>query len=87
MSIDDPNSPLSRRVIYFEYDSSNILAEDQELLTAHAAYLVANPGQTVTLDSIAGNELDFSQRTTNAQGQATTSTATARTTFWSAAAS
>jgi hypothetical protein len=28
-------------------------------------------GQTVTLDSIAGNELDFSQRTTNAQGQAT----------------
>jgi peptidoglycan-associated lipoprotein len=50
MSIDDPNSPLSRRVIYFEYDSSNILAEDQELLTAHAAYLVANPGQTVTLE-------------------------------------
>jgi peptidoglycan-associated lipoprotein len=50
MSIDDPNSPLSRRVIYFEYDSSNILAEDQELLTTHAAYLVANPGQAVTLE-------------------------------------
>jgi hypothetical protein len=28
-------------------------------------------GQTVTLDSIAGNDLDFTQRTTNAQGQAT----------------
>ncbi|MGD8532074.1 MAG: Ig-like domain-containing protein, partial [Gammaproteobacteria bacterium] len=28
-------------------------------------------GQTVTLDSIAGNELDFRQRTTNSQGQAT----------------
>jgi peptidoglycan-associated lipoprotein len=50
MSIDDPNSPLSRRVIYFEYDSSNILAEDQDLLTAHAAYLVANPGQSMTLE-------------------------------------
>lgn len=50
MSIDDPNSPLSRRVIYFEYDSSNILAEDQDLLVSHAAYLAANPGQGVTLE-------------------------------------
>ncbi len=50
MSIDDPNSPLSRRVIYFEYDSSDILAEDQDLLVSHAAYLAANPGQGVTLE-------------------------------------
>ena len=50
LSIDDPNSPLSRRVIYFEYDSSNILAEDQDLLIAHAGYMTANPGQGVTLE-------------------------------------
>ena len=50
MSIDDPNSPLSRRVIYFEYDSSDILAEDQDLLVSHASYLAANPGQGVTLE-------------------------------------
>ena len=50
MSIDDPASPLSRRVIYFEYDSSNILAEDQDLLNSHAMYLAANPGQGVTLE-------------------------------------
>ena len=50
MSIDDPNSPISRRVIYFEYDSSNILAEDQDLLIAHAGYMTANPGQGVTLE-------------------------------------
>ncbi|MEN8109027.1 MAG: peptidoglycan-associated lipoprotein Pal [Pseudomonadota bacterium] len=50
MSIDDPNSPLSRRVIYFEYDSSNILADDQDLLTQHAGYLTTNPGQGMTLD-------------------------------------
>lgn len=50
MSIDDPSSPLSRRVIYFEYDSSNILADDQDLLMQHAGYLTANPGQAVTLD-------------------------------------
>lgn len=50
LSIDDPASPLSRRVIYFEYDSSNILAEDQDLLNSHAMYLSANPGQGVTLE-------------------------------------
>jgi peptidoglycan-associated lipoprotein len=50
MSIDDPNSPISRRVIYFEYDSSNILAEDQDLLIAHAGYMTANPGLGVTLE-------------------------------------
>ena len=44
-ALNDPNSPLSRRVIYFEYDSSNILAEDQDLLIAHAGYMAANPGQ------------------------------------------
>jgi peptidoglycan-associated lipoprotein len=50
MSIDDPNSPISRRVIYFEYDSSNIAVEDQDLLVSHAAYLAANPDQLVTLE-------------------------------------
>jgi peptidoglycan-associated lipoprotein len=46
----DPNSPLSRRVIYFEYDSDAILPEDQELITAHATYLNDHPGQMVTLE-------------------------------------
>jgi peptidoglycan-associated lipoprotein len=49
-SLTDPNSPLSRRVIYFEYDSDTILPEDQELITAHAGYLSAHPEQTVTLE-------------------------------------
>lgn len=49
-SLDDPNSPLSRRVIYFEYDSAEIVGSDQELLVAHAGYLVANPGQQITLE-------------------------------------
>ena len=49
-SLDDPNSPLSRRVIYFEYDSAEITDADQELLTTHAGYLVANPGQHITLE-------------------------------------
>ncbi|MFV1972707.1 MAG: peptidoglycan-associated lipoprotein Pal [Thiohalobacterales bacterium] len=49
-SLDDPNSPLSRRVIYFEYDSSEFLADDQELVAAHAAYLADNPNQMITLE-------------------------------------
>jgi len=49
-SLDDPNSPLSRRVIYFEYDSAEITDADQELLMQHSGYLVANPGQHLTLE-------------------------------------
>ncbi|UCC55969.1 MAG: peptidoglycan-associated lipoprotein Pal [Gammaproteobacteria bacterium] len=49
-ALDDPNSPLARRVIYFEYDSSEIMAEDQDMVAAHAAYLASNPNQTITLE-------------------------------------
>jgi peptidoglycan-associated lipoprotein len=50
MSLNDPNSPLSRRVIYFEYDSAEITGMDQDTLAAHAGFLAANPGQRVTLE-------------------------------------
>jgi len=49
-ALDDPNSPLSRRVIYFEYDSSEIMADDQELVSFHASYLADNPNQMITLE-------------------------------------
>ena len=49
-ALNDPNSPLSRRVIYFEYDSAEISDADQELLVMHAGFLVANPGQHLTLE-------------------------------------
>ena len=49
-SLNDPNSPLSRRVIYFEYDSAEISDSDQELLIQHAGFLVANPGQQLPLE-------------------------------------
>ena len=49
-SLNDPSSPLSRRVIYFEYDSAEIAYGDQDLLVTHAGYLVANPGQQITLE-------------------------------------
>jgi len=49
-SLTDPNSPLSRRIIYFEYDSAEISDSDQELLIQHAGFLVANPDQRLTLE-------------------------------------
>lgn len=49
-SLDDPNSPLSRRVIYFELDSSNISAEDREVISAHAKFMAANPQVSAILE-------------------------------------
>lgn len=50
MSLSDPNSPLSRRVIYFDYDSAEIAMADRDTLSAHAGYLAANPGQRIMLE-------------------------------------
>ncbi|MDH5407929.1 MAG: peptidoglycan-associated lipoprotein Pal [Gammaproteobacteria bacterium] len=49
-SLDDPSSPLSKRVIYFEFDSSTIQSDYQELISAHAAYLVENPDVSIVLE-------------------------------------
>ncbi|MCC7412440.1 MAG: peptidoglycan-associated lipoprotein Pal [Gammaproteobacteria bacterium] len=49
-ALDDPNSPLSVRVIYFDYDSTEIRADYQEAVQAHAQYLAANQNTVVTLE-------------------------------------
>ena len=49
-SLDDPQSLLSVRIIYFEYDSSDVKYEDRPTVEAHAAYLVANPNTIITLE-------------------------------------
>lgn len=48
--LDDPSSPLSNRTVYFEFDSSEILPQDREILQAHARYLAANSSASVTLE-------------------------------------
>ena len=48
--MDNPDSPLQGRVIYFEYDSAEITGVDIDLLNAHAAYLGENTGQRITLE-------------------------------------
>jgi peptidoglycan-associated lipoprotein len=49
-ALNDPNSPLSTRVIYFDYDSTNIRSDFEGVVQAHASYLAANSGTSVTLE-------------------------------------
>lgn len=49
-ALNDPNSPLAVRVIYFDYDSANIRADFNETVAAHASYLAANPSTVVTVE-------------------------------------
>ena len=46
----DPNSPLSKRTIYFMLDSSEVMPDFIPVINAHAQYLVANPSQKITLE-------------------------------------
>ena len=49
-ALNDPNSPVAVRVIYFDYDSANIRADFGDIVAAHAALLAANPSISVTLE-------------------------------------
>lgn len=45
----DPNSPLSKQVIYFELDSSQVKQEYVPIVAAHARYLAGHSNQHVIL--------------------------------------
>ncbi|MDT8387079.1 MAG: peptidoglycan-associated lipoprotein Pal [Thiogranum sp.] len=49
-ALNDPDSPLSQRVIYFAFDSSDIAEQDRALVAAHANFLAANPDVVVSLE-------------------------------------
>jgi peptidoglycan-associated lipoprotein len=49
-ALDDPASPLSVRIIYFEYDSSEVLPAYREVLEAHSNYLVQNQNIIMSLE-------------------------------------
>ncbi|MCK8516172.1 peptidoglycan-associated lipoprotein Pal [Methylonatrum kenyense] len=48
--LNDPNSPLSRRTVYFEFDSSEIRERDVSILEAHAAFLSDHPDQRIAVE-------------------------------------
>jgi peptidoglycan-associated lipoprotein len=45
----DPASILSKRSIYFEFDSSAVREEDKPLIAAHAHYLIDNRSAKITI--------------------------------------
>ncbi len=49
-ALNDPQGRLSVRVIYFDYDSSEVKPEYQPVIEAHAQYLTQNPNAVLTLE-------------------------------------
>ena len=48
--LDNPDSLLAKRTVYFDFDESVILDQDRPILEAHAEYLSQNPSAAVTLE-------------------------------------
>lgn len=48
--LDDQSSLLSQRVIYFNYDSSEVRDEDLAVVEAHARYLINTPSAGILLE-------------------------------------
>ncbi len=49
-NFNNPESLLSKRVIYFDFDKSDVKAEYRSIVAAHAAYVAAHSGARVTLE-------------------------------------
>ena len=49
-NFDNPESLLSKRVIYFDFDKSTVRPEYRDIVAAHARYLASNPNAMVTLE-------------------------------------
>lgn len=45
----DPNNPLSKQIIYFELDSSQVKQDYVPVVAAHARYLISHANQHVIL--------------------------------------
>jgi len=48
-ALDNPESLLSTKVVYFEFDRSDVRAEDRPIIEEHARYLQANPNARISL--------------------------------------
>ena len=71
----DADDPLGQRVVYFDFDSSNLTPEAQRVVEAHAQYLTSNPGMAVVLEGHADERgtreynLALGERRSNAVSQ------------------
>ncbi len=48
--LDDPNSLLATRTVYFDFDSAELKGPDRDVMEAHARYLQQNPNVQLTLE-------------------------------------
>lgn len=48
--LNDPDSLLSKRTVYFDFDKSEIKPEARQIIEAHADYLAANPNVRIVLE-------------------------------------
>lgn len=48
--LNDPNSPLAKRSVYYPFDVSVVQSEDRPLVEAHAQYLSEHPERHVRLE-------------------------------------
>ncbi len=48
--LDDPNSPLANKSIYFDFDNFQVKSSDQALITAHSKYLTSHSTAKVRLE-------------------------------------
>ena len=46
----DPGNLLLNRIVYFEFDKSDVRPEDRATIEAHAQYLQRHPGATISLE-------------------------------------
>ena len=73
----DPNNVLSRRVVYFDYNTDNVKPEFASLIQAHASYLSQNSNRKVRLEGHADERgsreynMALGQRRSNAVRKAT----------------
>ncbi len=49
-NFDNSESLLSKRVVYFDFDKSEVKSEYRDIVAAHAAYAAANPSARITLE-------------------------------------
>jgi peptidoglycan-associated lipoprotein len=49
-ALTDPNNPLSKRSIFYDYDSFSVKDEYKPLVNAHAAYLKRNPNMRIVVE-------------------------------------
>lgn len=49
-ALNDPNSPLAKRSVYYPFDVSVVQSEDRPLVAAHAKYLSEHPETHVRVE-------------------------------------